>query len=55
MRDYDVIDDGRFLINVTNPAALNPALRLHQRRSQLECNTSEEVTQEPGKPSRSLN
>jgi hypothetical protein len=23
-RDYDVTDDGRFLINVSNPAALNP-------------------------------
>ena len=23
-RDYDVTTDGRFLINVTNPAALNP-------------------------------
>jgi hypothetical protein len=23
-RDYDVTDDGRFLINVTNPAASNP-------------------------------
>ena len=23
-RDYDVTADGRFLINITNPAALNP-------------------------------
>jgi hypothetical protein len=23
-RDYDVTTDGRFLINVTNPAPLNP-------------------------------